>query len=301
MQHLGGDATREEGHSMPPPPFQLQAGASTNLARTPQQSSAILQRKIDDNYPWDGAIIDTWSAALRAEPKIDPNDPHKGTIADIPKDTRVTVVGRSGNWLKVEVMVKGEKKTGYISQELVHDANALKTAAKLDSMLGEEATWRGSGPGSGTTFEQWASAASEAKAPPLGASTVINCWEMILYAAYKAKVLSWAWIHDLYAGSGKGKFPNWEPIMAASSSPYLPGKTLLNKGELIFFDGIDHVAMATGSGDEIYTFWPPPDTKFAGWSGTLDRVKTSTIKALSDYMAANMGGAPKVTHGMPAW
>ena len=74
-------------------------------------------------------------------------------------------------------------------------------AAEMESMVGQQATWTGSGPGSGNTFETWASAASESAAPPLSTVTSINCWEMVLLAAYRAGLLTWQWIHDQYTAA----------------------------------------------------------------------------------------------------
>lgn len=300
--------TQSEGKSMAPPPFQLKADSLTNTApaaKSAVSAQGVVQAKIDDNYPWEGAIVDAWSAALRRDPHKDPNDPHGNTLADLPKDSRVTVIGRNGNWLRVKATVNGAEMVGFVSQELVNDTRGLDTAETMTGMIGEEATWRGSGPGSATTFESWASAPTETAAPPLGASTVINCWEMVLYAGYKAGSISWSWIHDLYAGSGQGAFPDgWEAIMSPDTAPYVPGSTLLNRGELIFFDGISHVALATGNKDEIITFWPPPDVAFdtsAPGYATLDKVKTSSIKELSDWMSSSFGAAPVVTHGHPGW
>ena len=134
------------------------------------------------------------------------------------------------------------------------------------------AKWHGSGPGShpgpgmlasgyATDFAQWASAASET-AFTVGSTTVINCWEMVLYAAYKAGQLTWAWIHDRYAAAGG----TWSADMIAHLTP--KGRTAFDRatqspqprrGDIVLFDGINHVALATGNGTHTYTFWPPPD------------------------------------------
>ena len=79
-----------------------------------------------------------------------------------------------------------------------------------------------------------------------------------------------------------------------------PSSPMPNRGDVVFFDGAAHVALATGSGDEIYTFWPPPNTAFTA-GGTVDAVKTSTITELSDWMDTNMGAAPTVTFYAPSW
>jgi hypothetical protein len=265
-----------------------QAGKSTTQMKS---ANGPIQRLMKSTYPWTGVIVNAWSAALRSSAAKDTANPHQNTIADIPKGTKVKVVGNTGNWLSVEVTIGGKALKGFVSQELVDDA----VAASMTSMLGQEATWEPSGPGSGTSFEQWASAATEATAPKIEPATTINCWEMVLYAAYKAGVITWAWIHDLYVNKDPA---TWADEMSASRKPYVAGTSKMNRGDLVFFDDTSHVALATGKGDEILTFWPPPDK--GSYSGTVDKVKLSTVKALSDYMTP-IWGTPPVTYGPGAW
>lgn len=182
-------------------------------------------------------------------------------------------------------------------------------AGELETMVGQEATWVPSGPASGNTFQQWASAATEAAAPPLEALTSINCWEMVILAAYRAGLLTWQWIHDRYTANVSG----WGDYMVGMLSrgsriPYVPGAPAGRKplrGDIVFMDGMAHVAMATGSVDgtgraEIISFWPPPNTPFTP-GGTLDSVKLTTIEELSDWWAANMPPAPAVELAAPPW
>ena len=88
--------------------------------------------------------------------------------------------------------------------------------------------------------------------------------------------------------------------MARNHKKYEAGKTSLTRGDLIFFNGAAHVALATGKKDEVDTFWPPPDNS-AYHAGTVDKVKTSTISALSDWMKNHFGHAPVVEFGAPVW
>lgn len=69
-------------------------------------------------FSWVGKIV-PWSAALRTQPRRDARSPHQGTLADLPRGTRVTVTGREGGWLHVEVTLGGRRLTGYVSQELI--------------------------------------------------------------------------------------------------------------------------------------------------------------------------------------
>lgn len=72
-----------------------------------------------DEFPWEGRIATGWSAALRETPEKRAGSPHRNTLADLPRGTPVTVVGRDGGWLHVETTVDGEPQSGYVSRELV--------------------------------------------------------------------------------------------------------------------------------------------------------------------------------------
>ncbi|HET6548532.1 MAG TPA: hypothetical protein VFG79_08760, partial [Solirubrobacter sp.] len=185
-------------------------------------------------------------------------------------------------------------------------AGMEKVTAEMESHVGEQATWQGSGPGSGDTFETWASAPTEAAAPPISSLTTINCWEMILLCAYRAGLLSWQWIHDQYTSSA----PNWrihmyDALSRGARTPWKPGDAPV-RGELVFFDDIAHVALATGGLDgagkaPILSFWPPPDHISYTW-GTLDAVKLTTIDDLADFWKTNKPpGFAKIELAAPPW
>lgn len=180
------------------------------------------------------------------------------------------------------------------------------------------ATWHSSGPGkkvgdpdrlpSGylTQFAEWASAAAEDTTFTVGPGTVINCWEMVLWSAYLIKEITWAKIHDIYSYRGPR---NWYDELATRLSAgavtwdRATKKPALKRGDIVMFDGAAHVAVATGSGTHIYSFWPPPDTTFLA-GGTPDRVKDTTIELLvpvCDAINARHGDPPcVVTVGSPS-
>jgi Domain of unknown function (DUF4157) len=248
---------------------------------------APIQRLIKSSYPWQSVVANCSVATLRSAPRMEANN----AIAWPTSGTRLTVNSESTGWLNVTVEINGRTQTGFIYHNLVDDA----VAASLTSMVGQEATWVPSGAGSGNTFEAWASAATEAAAPALGAATTINCWEMVLLAAFRARVITWAWIHDLYVNRG---MDTWVGRMASSTSPYVPGTSRPQRGDLVFWNGLDHVALATGNGEEIISFWPPPQMESV--AGTVDKVKTTTITALTGYVTRTWG-APTVTFGAGTW
>lgn len=172
----------------------------------------------------------------------------------------------------------------------------LATAGEMGNLVGSTAGWVPSQPGSGNTFETWASAPSEGAAPPLNASTTINCWEMVLLAAFRAGAINWNYIHSLYSPT-----PNWgdflvnrlsfsRRILYNRSDPDSPRPL---RGDIVYFNGPAHIALATGrrvrGKIEIYSFWPPPNTPFhpnAPFTATIDQVKLTTIEDLDDHRVA---------------
>ena len=95
------------------------------------------EHKKVEKYPWIGRIHGTYSAALRKTAHKDPNNPHAGTLADLPEGDFVEVIGRKGGWLHVQATVAGKEMEGYVSQELVDfnrydiDPEAMKTGLTM--------------------------------------------------------------------------------------------------------------------------------------------------------------------------
>ncbi|MEQ9023209.1 MAG: hypothetical protein RLN82_10700, partial [Pseudomonadales bacterium] len=140
----------------------------------------------------------------------------------------------------------------------------LAVTTESEAMLGEEMTWFPSGPGSGNTFETWASASSETTAPKIDPSTTINCWEMVLLAAYNAGMVSWQRIHDIYTANASDWYGYLVQALSGSGAvPYTigdPETARPLRGDIVFFDGAAHVALANGVTDgqgrtEIISFW----------------------------------------------
>jgi hypothetical protein len=179
-----------------------------------------------------------------------------------------------------------------------------RAAGEMGVMVGQQAKWQPSGPTGSTPtptdFASWASAPAEAPFPALTSAVVLNCWEAVLLAAYKAGAINWTWIHNLYATPSAG----WVAMMTRGARQTYtvggPHPNMPNRGDLVFFNGLAHVAMATGSGSDVYTFWPPPNTPFTP-GGTVDKVKISTIEALAAWMLTNFHSPPLVEFSNPAW
>ncbi len=85
--------------------------------------------------------------------------------------------------------------------------------------------------------------------------------------------------------------------------PYHAGNSNPHKGDLTFFNKLEHVAMATGTGSNVFTFWPAPDVPFfANAAGAVkDKVKIVTIEALFDWWKTNNHTEPLIEFGHPDW
>ena len=260
----------------------------------PAPGPGQLQRLIRTPYPWRGVVVSAKGARIRSAP--DASDP-ANILDSVPKGEGIRVTSSSGNWLRVQSRYRGPLCEGFTHHTLVDDA----ASNAMGGSVGSTMVWRPSGPGSGTNFETWASAATEAPFPPVTSATIMNCWEAVLLSAYRARAIDWTWIHTLYTTVAPA---NWVASMSrgASNSYAVPGPNLLmpQRGDLVFFDGLAHVALATGKGSEVYTFWPPPNTPFA-LGGTTDQVKVFTIEALATWWAANMPPAPVIQFASPSW
>lgn len=173
-------------------------------------------------------------------------------------------------------------------------------------------------------FQDWCRSPAEGPLPAIRPETRINCWEMVMYSAVVSGQLSHAEAHHIYdfvdTKEGRkdwfGQLP--DRLAPGGRDAYDPGRPP-ERGQLVFWDGSNHVAMATGrivgGSPEVYTFWPPPDVKAVrkpipehpGEYGyeTRDRVKTETIRALSEYMNQSRDGKEKplvvVETGTPVW
>jgi hypothetical protein len=210
--------------------------------------------------------------------------------------------------------------------ELEHELNRLAVANRMGTMADPaaptHAVWHPSGNDpNATDFSHWAMAATEDATFTVSATTVINCWEMVLYTAWKQGALPWSTIHAIYTYAGP---TDWfvelaNRIVRGGAQTWDRGTHLPRprRGDVVMFDGANHVALATGvvdgAGTHTYSFWPPPDVSvvpgrrgpgvgrgLAG--GTPDRVKDVTIELLAaacDDPAS--GHVCVVTFGPPIW
>ncbi|MDX2361407.1 MAG: DUF4157 domain-containing protein [Crocinitomicaceae bacterium] len=201
---------------------------------------------------------------------------------------------------------------GTIKKQIIHSTggrNVLtKTlvATKMQSLIGQGATWVPSSKYSTNTFATWARTGPEHSVPPITSSSTINCWEMVMLSAYLAKAVSWNWINAFY-DSHPGDAVGWDRTLPTRMTKgtlvdwnFATKTPKPKRGDLVFFDGSGHVAIATGSGENVYTFWPPPGK--ASVAMTYDKIKVEKITDLVIYMRNAWPSSPnKVTFAPPIW
>jgi hypothetical protein len=203
---------------------------------------------------------------------------------------------------------------------------AETVADQMERLIGVPATW-GNWAEKFREFEEWMRSPIERELPPLRTESVLNCWEMVLYAAAKTGVLSHAQLHEIYTfdKTPEGIPPeHWFNSLPDQLSPGGcreftlgdPESPLPQRGDIVYFNGATHVAMATGrlapdGSPETYSFWPPPyehgPDKEGRWR-RVDAVKEVSIERLHNYMTTSayreellVGGRAVVTFGRGPW
>jgi hypothetical protein len=142
---------------------------------------------------------------------------------------------------------------------------------------------------------------------PSGSGAKMNCWEVVMYSAYLAGLVSQARLRTIHADAAKaasaggGGSAYYASLYSALGGPgtALGAKVLPARGDLVFFDFPAHVALALGTRDaagerEVMSLWIlPPDptgTRF------VNNVQRTTIEALIRAMVAVGVPAPSVRH-----
>lgn len=143
--------------------------------------------------------------------------------------------------------------------------------------------------------------------------TTMNCWEALIVAAIQADVIgNGSSLITLYE-SGYGPFNTrlTQALVTVAGRDYRPGRLLATpvRGDIVLFEGLNHVAIATGVhdnlGTEVLSFWPAPAIKIGefGKNGTQTAMLRTTIEAIGGWMTTNMSDSnpPRVTFGSPHW
>ena len=138
----------------------------------------------------------------------------------------------------------------------------------------------------------------------------MNCWEAVFYSGWKAGVISKSWLVKLHtkaaaSGSAAGYFAVLEGAMGmGAAKTWVPGKPP-PRGELVYFDGLAHVALSRGSKtaagkSEIMSLWILPKGSPNKFNSTF---QATTIEDIRDGMTALPGlGTPStIKHGPNPW
>ena len=190
-------------------------------------------------------------------------------------------------------------------------SNATLTANQAEAwaLSGTLATWTNHQPAS--TLVQWSRARANgntAPVPPFGKFAHVVCYELPIWAAYYAGVLTQDKLYDLVRYFDHTHHGSATGIMKAITSPWSFRKTLHNaaigafsRGDIVFFNDVGHVALATGSTtvpNEIISLWGMNPLGIQ--ADTV--VERTTVGALLAQIAIGAPGlAQTVTYSSPAW
>ncbi|WP_020408344.1 hypothetical protein [Hahella ganghwensis] len=120
-------------------------------------------------------------------------------------------------------------------------------------------TWTNHEPAS--TLCQWYRANVTSNDPPMpaspGSTTMMVCFELPLYAAVCSGAITPAKLKELYHRHWNGN-ESWDSIYKndwvwKTHKVGTPGA--MSAGDIVFFNRMAHVAMATGNGDEVVSVW----------------------------------------------
>lgn len=278
------------------------------LSHVQQQALSTIgvQRFVRRHYPWLGVV--NCGSGTHPVMGADMRTP----VAGVQTGDIVTVEGTwfgpgepggiVGPMSYLEIETRGDVKVkGYVPHEWIDDPAASEMKRMVDA--GTTMKWTPSNArGTQTDFARWAtkypSAAGKLSAPAdlvMEPPPTLNCWEAVFLAAYRGHVLSYEDIHHIYQAR-RGDIAQWETSLISRLKrvgTVLGDLTAPNPGDLVFFEGLDHVAMATGEGvglnSRIYSFWPPPDQPFTE-GGTVDKVKVCTIGSLAKWCEEHGNG-----------
>lgn len=163
-----------------------------------------------------------------------------------------------------------------------------------------------------SAFARWAGASSEPKTTPqFGGDDRFNCWESIMLVALQQGALKWQQVHALYASGWVEDYENltesqeaamdqWfasfpQRVSQGEPTAYVPGEALPAAGDLVFFGGARHVALATG---KLHADGSPEVTTF-GIGRKGNEVSVASADQLLAEIPADEGAA--VTFARPMW
>ncbi|MEM9061229.1 MAG: hypothetical protein AAGD13_12280 [Pseudomonadota bacterium] len=176
---------------------------------------------------------------------------------------------------------------------------------------GQEVTWTNHQPAS--SLVQWKRNNAKGTTPPPQMATNLSmvCYELPFWGAYHSGVWSaddlWDKVHA-FDSVGHGAAASIISTIT-SSSWFNSTKTLndpttnaLRKGDIVMFNGVGHVCIATGVSEqqpnEVYSVWGLDPTGLRA-NTPVERTSVSTI--LAQIAAGAPGVAQTVTYSRPSW
>lgn len=148
--------------------------------------------------------------------------------------------------------------------------------------------------------------------PEPGPDGAMNCWEVLMYAAYRAGLVSKGWLvelHEQAASQGRREKSadaysrTLRAGLGPCDLPTLPDSVSPPAGWLVFFNDLSHVAVSLGTRDplgkrEVLSLWMLP--KVPGRSHTT--LQRTTIEELLQAAKPNLDGHTyRVTSAPPTW
>ncbi len=193
----------------------------------------------------------------------------------------------------------GKAHTSFMLKDAGGTSSAEKAVVTAQSFE-DKFVWTltGSGPiVNNNDFTKWVM--SSGLQPNLNSS--INCWEMVLFSAYQSGLVNRQWLTNLYGTSNLSgsNLSNWYANLPSKMSISRQNYNFnswnqgLKRGDIVFFNGSAHVAIATGTKDRYGN-----DEVISHWIPNNNRVEVTTIKALKALPAA---ASATVTFGRPIW
>ncbi|MEQ8386719.1 MAG: DUF4157 domain-containing protein [Coleofasciculus sp. A1-SPW-01] len=212
---------------------------------------------------------------------------------------------------------------------LIERIKTARIIATGENMVGE-LQWRGgSGPdpsagyqvnettawGHQNDFARWIRGNGPEPTPP---NDTMNCWEGVLFMAYKAGVVNKSWLVDIHdaaakAGQSAASIGAYYSVLesrlysgARTEVLYDPGTGLrtgtIPAGNIVFIDGLGHVVLSKGTTDgggrhEVLSLWilPNPGQPVGGWTGSeIGVLQDTTLEEVSQP-------GQKVEFAPPPW
>lgn len=136
----------------------------------------------------------------------------------------------------------------------------------------------------------------------------MNCWEMVLYSAWRSGAVSKAWLVQIHtdatqANNALNAAPTaYHDVIAArlnyGGAAPIQNNVAIPRGNIVFMSGVNHVAISTGVLDrnghhEVISLWQVPNNNYA--------TQRTTVEALDDEADRGGLGRQVLRHAPAPW